>query len=139
MPNTTLEKLETVGREVRRRLYDPERILEVEDLDNYTRFTDYALGVMSTAIDKRGKQFQLTVAIEEMAELTKELTKVIRSGSYETNDNLEEEIADVLIMLQQVCIILSTSDSNIWSVISAKINRLTERMDLDPWSEIEIK
>ena len=120
-------------------MYDPDLILEVEDLDNYTRFTDYALGVMSTAIDKRGKQFQLTVAIEEMAELTKELTKVIRSGSYETNDNLEEEIADVLIMLQQVCIILSTSDSNIWSVISAKINRLTERMDLDPWSEIETR
>lgn len=139
MPNTTLEKLEAVGREVRRRLYDPERVFEIEDLDDYTRFTDYALGVMSTAIDKRGKQFQLTVAIEEMAELTKELTKIIRSGSYETNSNLEEEIADVFIMLQQVCIILSASDSNIWKAITDKIDRLTERMGLDPWSEVETK
>ena len=58
--------------------------------------------IYKAAVDKWGPKLQMIVAIEEMAELTKEITKVLR----DPNDgavisNIREEIADVEIMLGQ--------------------------------------
>lgn len=52
------------------------------------------------AINKFGISHQSFVAIEEMAELTKELSKEFRYGS--NMINITEEIADVEIMLAQL-------------------------------------
>ena len=53
--------------------------------------------IMRSAIRKNGKVMQTVVAIEEMSELQKELSKFIRGKG--NRDNLIEEVADVLIMI----------------------------------------
>jgi len=52
------------------------------------------------AINHYGSEAQMTMAIEEMSELTKEICKTFR-GSY-NEENLVDEIADVEIMLEQL-------------------------------------
>ncbi len=59
--------------------------------------------VYTKAIEFWGGDLQLDVLIEEMAELTQALIKRKR-GTY---DNIDEEIADVEIMLEQAKIILN--------------------------------
>ena len=49
---------------------------------------------------KWGKQLQLVVAMEEMAELTKQISKEIRGSP--NHKELASEIADVRIMLEQI-------------------------------------
>ena len=51
-------------------------------------------------VAKWGKQAQQIMATEEMAELTKEISKNIRG--YDNLDEIAEEIADVEIMLEQL-------------------------------------
>ena len=52
--------------------------------------------------EQKGKKHQLSVAIEEMAELTKELTKFTREDSYTNSKKVCEEIADVKVMIEQL-------------------------------------
>lgn len=59
--------------------------------------------ILESAIKKFGPRNQVIVAIEELSELQKELTKWLRGkGNYE---GLMEEMADVSIMLNQLCLI----------------------------------
>lgn len=73
-------------------------------------------------IDKFGVKNQMLKAIEEMSELTQALIKHINS---ETN-NVEEEIADVLIVVEQLRLIYN--NNNIEKFIDYKIKRLKEKM-----------
>jgi len=77
------------------------------------------------AVRAYGKQSQLIMAMEEMAELTKELSKNIR-GSHNT-DAISEEIADVEIMLEQLKIIYSNRAA-VDCVKCAKLDRLAVRL-----------
>ena len=72
-------------------------------------------------IDYYGETNQKTKAIEEMAELIKAICK---------NDieNIEEEIADVSIMLSQLQIIYGFSNDKIEKIKKEKINRTLERI-----------
>ena len=54
---------------------------------------------------KYGTNIQLIIAIEEMSELTKELTKTIRG--YDRRDNIIEEIGDVRIMIEELELIFN--------------------------------
>lgn len=54
--------------------------------------------VLKNAIGKFGLKTQIDIAIEEMAELTQALSKFKRGKEH----NVEEEIADVKIMLKQL-------------------------------------
>ena len=56
--------------------------------------------ILKSAIARYGKTAQMVVAMEEMAELTKELSKFLRGAHNE--DAIAEEIADVRIMLEQL-------------------------------------
>lgn len=56
--------------------------------------------ILENAIKKFGPRPQVIVAIEEMAELQKELTKWLRGKS--KYENMMEEMADVSIMLNQL-------------------------------------
>ena len=58
--------------------------------------------------EKFGTDIQLIIAIEEMSELTKELTKIIRG--YDRQNNIIEEIADVKIMIEQLELIFNCHD-----------------------------
>ena len=82
--------------------------------------------IMRSAIRKNGKVMQTVVAIEEMSELQKELTKHIRGKG--NRDNLIEEVADVLIMITQIQIMYCIPDDEIEKVMRFKLNRLKERM-----------
>jgi NTP pyrophosphatase (non-canonical NTP hydrolase) len=59
------------------------------------------------AVKKWGRASQVLMAVEEMAELTKALMKFLNrdNESSEARREVEEEIADVLIMLDQLTII----------------------------------
>ena len=82
--------------------------------------------IMKTAIRKNGKPMQTVVAIEELSELQKELTKYIRGMG--NRENLKEEVADVLIMITQIQIMYGLPDDEIKDVVDFKINRLKERI-----------
>ena len=77
------------------------------------------------ALDKFGKEKQLTVAVEELSELTKEICKVLRNLG--NTDDLSEEIADVEIMCEQLRYIFSIDkDVDDWK--EYKLSRLANRL-----------
>lgn len=90
--------------------------------------------VYSEALGKWGLRNQFLVAIEEMSEVQKAITKVIRAREDEDLaalfgglvENLIEEIADATIMLEQLRYFLSV-DEEVDEMIDKKILRLKER------------
>ena len=82
--------------------------------------------ILRRAIEKYGEPTQIIVAIEECAELQKELTKALR-GKLDA-EHLAEEIADVQIILWQLCCMFSIGGQTPkW--IEKKVERLNERME----------
>ena len=77
---------------------------------------------------KYGKEKQIIVAIEELAELQKELTKWLRGiGSIE---HIAEELADAGIMLQQLEFIFACTDEVI-NTRYKKLERIEKLVELD--------
>lgn len=58
--------------------------------------------------EQNGDSAQLVVAVEELSELTKEITKCLRNKG--NIDHLAEEVADVEIMVEQVKLIFNVQD-----------------------------
>lgn len=79
------------------------------------------------AIALHGKQFQTVVAMEELSELIKELSKDIRGQS--KRNAIIEEIADVLIMIDQIKLIKDITDDDIENEILFKVTRLNYRLN----------
>ena len=65
--------------------------------------------VYEKAIAKFGCKMQATVAIEEMSEVIKEITKALRGEL--NREHLAEEIADAKIMLEQMTQMFNINDS----------------------------
>ncbi len=89
--------------------------------------------VLQKAIDTYGMYAQLDMCIEEMSELTKAICKYKRLGASNPNivpviENLEEETADVLIMIEQIKMMFDSH--NIEQQTEYKIKRLAERLDM---------
>jgi hypothetical protein len=85
--------------------------------------------VLDQALDKFGGPIQIMIAIEEMAELTKELVKDMRKyPAQENDDNIAEEVADVFIMLEQVMMVFGIEET-VKSNINHKIDRLNDRIN----------
>lgn len=86
--------------------------------------------IYSKALSTYGYDKQVIVAIEEMSELTKELTKTLRVGidllAY--YENIEEEIADVEIMLEQL-IRMFSNRKTIDEIKNQKLERLERRLN----------
>jgi NTP pyrophosphatase (non-canonical NTP hydrolase) len=82
--------------------------------------------IMRSAIRKNGKAMQTVVAIEEMSELQKELSKFIRGKG--NRENLIEEVADVLVMITQIQLMYHIPDDEVERIMHLKLNRLKERM-----------
>lgn len=86
--------------------------------------------LLEHAIRLYGEPAQMDMAVEEMAELTKALCKVRRAApGVETTAavvNVIEEMADVRIMLDQLCIIFNRSTEN---KEEEKLLRLRSRLD----------
>ena len=88
------------------------------------------IGEMMTTFEKAiavyGESLQKQVAIEEMAELTKEICKDFRGKG--NREHILEEIVDVSIMLEQLQIIYGISTAEMFEVVESKIKRLEERL-----------
>ena len=81
--------------------------------------------VLKAAIAHYGEQMQVIVAIEELSELQKELTKFLRGQADERHIN--EEMADVEIMLEQLKLMFGNRAAvTYWS--HKKIDRLRKRI-----------
>ncbi|WKY45984.1 DUF6273 domain-containing protein [Eubacteriaceae bacterium ES2] len=79
--------------------------------------------ILRKAVSKWGMKLQSIKAIEEMSELTKELSKVMLDQDQSNNENLLEEMADVQIMLDQLAIIYGSPEK--W--IKKKLDRLKNK------------
>ncbi len=83
-------------------------------------------------IDHYGTNEQMIVWMEECSELVQAVSKVHRTGlNYVTKDHLVEEIADVLICIEQMKEIYDITDDNINQKIYYKAQRQKERMEQD--------
>lgn len=90
--------------------------------------TAWETAVCKRAIEAYGKEHQLIICMEEMAELTKELTKNLR-GRRNLQD-ISEEVADVEIMLEQVKVIFDLKEE-VSEAKEAKLLRLQKRIIRD--------
>lgn len=79
------------------------------------------------AIDTYGVRAQKLMAIEEMSELTKEICKDFR-GKLD-REHLIEEMADVLIMLDQMLLLYKISGEEVGLMRIKKVERLKERLE----------
>lgn len=97
-------------------------------MDKEMRMTQEQEGrILEVAIDTWGTERQIIVAIDEMSELTKVLTKYIRADDAAATivTNIREEMADVGIMLNQLSLIFGdTTEEEI-----RKLNRLRRRIE----------
>lgn len=98
------------------------------------------LRTIDRAIGTYGKDAQLTKAVEEMSELTKALCKLkeckrkydtpFNRETQEVYSNIEEEIADVFIMLVQLFAIFNSHELvNITKIVWDKLDRLKDNLD----------
>lgn len=83
--------------------------------------------VFSRAIVKYGIRHQCMVAVEEMAELQKEVSKAVRGQL--NRDGLTEEMADVWIMTEQLKMMFNITDAEVQKVVWQKVARLKERVE----------
>lgn len=81
---------------------------------------------LEKAIETYGKDMQLTVAVEELSELIKEICKNKRGN--DNRDNIIEEMSDCYIMLRQLEIIFGIKLSEIVVSMEKKIVRLENRL-----------
>ena len=82
--------------------------------------------ILQRAIDTFGYPSQMHMAIEEMSELTKEICKTFR-GNAEV-DHLAEEIADVRITVEQLCMMFDLHQL-VNEYEHVKLDRLEKKLD----------
>ena len=81
---------------------------------------------LKTIIAQYGIASQLTMCLEEMSELAKEICKHQRGAN--NRIAIAEEVADVLVTIEQVKLIFNIEDDVIQTVIDNKIKRTLNRM-----------
>ena len=86
--------------------------------------------IFKKAIEHYGPQNQMMQTMEELSELSVAIIKCIRyPDKIETKQHITEEIADVLIMIDQLKIILDIKDYEINCYKDYKLNRLNKRIE----------
>ena len=81
------------------------------------------MNIYQEAIDTFGEESQKLMMIEEMAELTQAISKDFRGLGH----NVEEEIADVEIMLEQMKLMYDNTKIEVIKMV--KIERLREKVE----------
>lgn len=84
-------------------------------------------------VKKNGMRFQSMIAQEECAELIQAISKCLRSKDFPVEyerENLIEEMADVMICLEQLQIMYYIDDEELYATKQKKENRLIEREKL---------
>ena len=85
--------------------------------------------VLEKAIEKWGKEAQTIVAMEECAELIKECSKMLRGQG--NIDHLIEEIADVMICIEELEVMYNIDNGDVLTEIVYKLERLEKRLEND--------
>lgn len=97
--------------------------------------TPEKLDVLLNAIITYGMEAQTDMVIEEMAELTWALLKDRRQRNFaqgsktQTMQNVIEETADVIIMLNQLLMMLDMDGIDAYSAVSAAIKEKVDRQE----------
>lgn len=89
--------------------------------------------LIEKVIDKNGITNQLFIAVEECAELQQAISKCYRNKELiptEVRENLIEEMADVMICLQQLQYMYYIDDEELYAMKQKKENRLLTREGL---------
>lgn len=97
-----------------------------DNLHEMIKEENQQLQVVNNAINHYGHFMQRLVAIEEMAELIKEIIKSFRGEK--NRENIVEEIADVEIMMQQLSLIYDCT-FEVVEMRRKKIERLKKRIE----------
>lgn len=84
---------------------------------------------LKRAIDQYGPKMQQVIAIEELSELQKEITKTLRGDG--NRSHMIEEIVDVKIMLEQLILINEITCLELNEMMSVKIARLMRRLEAE--------
>lgn len=91
--------------------------------------------ILQKAIDTYGTHNQMLKCIEECGELSRAVSRILielSSGdcftTKESEENLHEELADVLIMIDQVMMMFDCRDK-VFEQGVRKLNRLKERLN----------
>lgn len=88
--------------------------------------------VYTNAYIQYGEKLQLVVAVEELSEVQKEICKILRGKP--DLDHLAEEVADAIIMLEQIRMYFDLRDK-VDEYIDAKVLRLDRRLRGCPFDE----
>ena len=92
-------------------------------------FTEKDLQILQRARETYGAHKQIGVAAEECTELAKELIKAFRYDSFDdvvrnTKENVVDEVADVLIVLDHVLQLFNITSEDLQPHIDKKLQRL---------------
>ena len=93
--------------------------LMIENFENFEKD-------IMTIVQNSTAKMQKIIAVEELSELIKEITKDLRGKE----SFVLEEYCDCLIMLEQIKIIYNLNEKDIEKVIEEKINRTFDRMGI---------
>ena len=93
------------------------------------KYTTYNYKVVTKIIDHYGAQHQLVKLCEECGELTQQAAKCYDKGlAY--SDDMIEEIADVLVMIEQFKAVMSQPDRDLLDkIIMEKLKRQLDRIE----------
>lgn len=120
------KELRAENEEIRAKLDYVVRELEQCKCENARLTTKNNDDLYSRAVNTYGENSRLILAIEEMSELTKELSKYIRGR--QNIGSICEEMADVEIMLEQLKIVFRNRAAVDYHR-SQKLQRLADRLD----------
>lgn len=87
---------------------------------------------------QNGRNHQMLVAIEEMSEVIKEITKILRTDTYSSTKNICEEIADAKVGLEQLERFFDPESKAVPFMMDYKLNRL-DMFYLKDDKQLEIK
>lgn len=99
--------------------YSREVIEEVNPQDVYRK-----------VIKAQGELAQCRQAMEECAELIHAINKVLRNGTEDSVAHLVDEVADVMIMIEQLRIIFDLSYKDLQKAKMKKVARLALRLGI---------
>lgn len=75
---------------------------------------------------------QLDVVVEECAELIQAITKCKRYGcTGKQRENLIEEMADVLVIIDELALIYNVKCSDVYRIMKKKLERQKQRMEVE--------
>ena len=88
------------------------------------------MDILEKAIRHYGNENQMMQTMEELSELSVAISKCLRyKDDIEARNNLVEEIADVLIMIDQLKIIMDIKDYELECYRQYKLERLERRIE----------